>query len=148
MSIPKVIADIMTRKVIYLREEDNLSRIEEGMERFNLRHFPVLDGDRIVGLITHKDILRIAVEQRLSQTPGAPGSHEPKSDEIFVASVMTRDPITVDPQTPIVDAARILLKARFGCLPVVDGNRNVVGIVTEHDFLELLVDLLDEGKCA
>jgi CBS domain-containing protein len=148
MSIPKVVADIMTRKVIYLREEDNLSHIQQGMERFNLRHFPVLDGDRIVGLITHRDILRIAVEQRMSHIPGTPGAKEPKAGEIFVASVMTRDPVTVGPQTPIVEAARLLLKARFGCLPVVDENRNVVGIVTEHDFLDLLVELLDEGRCA
>ena len=148
MSIPTTVADIMTRKVIYLREEDNLSHIQQGMERFNLRHFPVLDGDRIVGLITHRDILRIAVEQRLTHVPGTPGAKEPKAGEIFVASVMTRDPITVRPETPIAEAARTLIKARFGCLPVVDENHNVVGIVTEHDFLQLLVELLDEGKCA
>ena len=126
MTEAKTVADIMTRRVIFLREEDNLSRIVEGMEHFGLRHLPVLDGDRLVGMITHRDMLKI-----LSAT-------ERREETTFVASVMTRDPIAVGPETTIAEAARLLLKARFGCLPVVDANRNVIGIVTEHDFLKIL----------
>lgn len=135
MTEAKSVADIMTRRVIFLREEDNLSRIVEGMEHFGLRHLPVLDGDKLVGMITHRDMLKIlsANTSRESMVGGMR-----REEATFVASVMTRDPIAVGPETTIAEAARILLKARFGCLPVVDENRNVVGIVTEHDFLKLL----------
>jgi CBS domain-containing protein len=126
MTEAKTVADIMTRRVIYLREEDNLSRIVEGMEHFGLRHLPVLDGDRLVGMITHRDMLKIL---------SAADRHE---ETTFVASIMTRDPIAVGPGTTIVEAARILIRARFGCLPVVDEHRNVIGIVTEHDFMKVL----------
>jgi CBS domain-containing protein len=126
MSSATTVSDIMTRRVIYLREEDNLSRIVEGMEHFGLRHLPVLDGDKLVGMISHRDMLKI-----LSST-------ERREEETFVASVMTRDPIAVAPDTPIAEAARTLLKARFGCLPVVDSDGNVIGIVTEHDFLKVV----------
>jgi len=126
MTEPRTVADIMTRRVIYLREEDNLALIADGMEHFGLRHLPVLDGDRLVGMITHRDMLKIL----------AGGEH--REGTAFVASVMTRDPIAIGPDTAIADAARILLKARFGCLPVVDEDRNVIGIVTEHDFLKVL----------
>jgi CBS domain-containing membrane protein len=126
MTEAKTVADIMTRRVIYLREEDNLSRIVEGMEHFGLRHLPVLDGDKLVGMITHRDMLKIL------------SAADPREEETFVASIMTRDPIAVGPETTIAEAARILIKARFGCLPVVDENRNVIGIVTEHDFMKIL----------
>jgi CBS domain-containing protein len=63
---------------------------------------------------------------------------ERREESTFVASIMTRDPIAVGPDTTIAEAARILIKARFGCLPVVDENRNVIGIVTEHDFMKVL----------
>jgi CBS domain-containing protein len=126
MTEAKTVADIMTRRVIYLREEDNLSRIVEGMEHFGLRHLPVLDGDRLVGMITHRDMLKIL------------SAAERREESTFVASIMTRDPIAVGPDTTIIEAARILIKARFGCLPVVDENRNVIGIVTEHDFMKVL----------
>ena len=126
MTEAKTVADIMTRRVIYLREEDNLSRIVEGMEHFGLRHLPVLDGDRLVGMITHRDMLRILC------------ADERREESTFVASIMTRDPIAVGPGTTIVEAARILIRARFGCLPVVDEHRNVIGIVTEHDFMKVL----------
>jgi CBS domain-containing membrane protein len=120
------VADIMTRRVIYLREEDNLSRIVEGMEHFGLRHLPVLDGDKLVGMITHRDMLKILT------------AADRREEETFVASIMTRDPIAVGPDTTIAEAARLLIKARFGCLPVVDEHRNVIGIVTEHDFMKVL----------
>ena len=126
MTEAKTVADIMTRRVIFLREEDNLSRIVEGMEHFGLRHLPVLDGDRLVGMVTHRDMLKILTSAR---------RHD---DSTFVASVMTRDPIAVRPDTTISEAARILLKARFGCLPVVNEDGNVIGIVTEHDFVKVL----------
>lgn len=53
---PKTVGELMTREVMTLYEEDNLDRIEEGMNRFRFRHLPVVDGKRLVGLVTHRDI--------------------------------------------------------------------------------------------
>lgn len=60
-------------------------------------------------------------------------------ENTFVAKIMTRRPLTVFPDTLIVEAAEMLVRSKFGCLPVVDSQDNLVGIVTEHDFLKLLV---------
>lgn len=124
MDQPKIVADIMTRDLVTLNEEDNLGRLEYGMTQQRIRHLPVVDGRRLVGLITHRDLLRAAA--------GKVGA------EAFVARVMTRDPTTVRPETSLGDAARILAESKFGCLPVVDRDGNLVGIVTEHDFVKLL----------
>jgi CBS domain-containing protein len=62
--------------------------------------------------------------------------------ETFVADVMTRDVRTTRPDMPLADAAEILLKHKFGCLPVTDADGTLIGIVTEHDFLKAMVEML------
>jgi len=145
MAKPKVVADIMTRDVRFLSEEDNLSQIAQTMDRFSLRHLPVVDGSRLVGLITHRDVLRLAISELVHDM----STHERQkrlAENTFVAKVMTRNPRTVAPETPIVEAAEVLVQSKFGCLPVVDKLGTLVGIVTEHDFLKLLVATMKEAS--
>ncbi len=132
------VADIMTKRVIYLREEDNLTIIAKGMERYNLRHLPVVSEDNLMGIVTHRDLLRLAVSSIETNTPEGKIKQETLDESTFVATVMTRDPVTVSPDTPIWEAARIIIDNKFGCLPVVDEDCKLVGIVTEHDFLKTL----------
>ena len=138
------VREIMTTEVITLDEADNLLDIEEGMEHLKLRHLPVVDGKKLVGLLTHRDILRLSA-----------GIHDAAdlqkrawdAEGTFVAAVMTRDVKTVAPDTPIITAAQSMIEGRFGCLPVVNKKKELLGIVTEHDLLKFLVGQLaaEEG---
>jgi CBS domain-containing membrane protein len=139
MAQPKVVADIMTKDVLFLQEEDNLSQIGQTMERFSLRHLPVVDRGRLVGLVTHRDVLRLAVSELSDNDQFRQERQRRLVENTFVAKIMTRRPRTVFPDTPVLEAAEILVESKFGCLPVVDSQGNLVGIVTEHDFLKLLV---------
>jgi CBS domain-containing protein len=123
MKDPKLVADIMTREVITLNEEDNLADLEYGMTRERIRHLPVVDGRKLVGLITHRDLLRAAASKL--------------GGDAFVARLMTRNPTTIRPDATLGDAARVLAESKFGCLPVIDAGGELVGIVTEHDFVKL-----------
>ena|SRR5687768_1461290 len=124
MQEPKFVADLMTREVLTLNEEDNLADLEHGMQRERIRHLPVVDGRKLVGLITHRDLLRAAAHHVGSSA--------------FAAQLMTREITTVTPETTLGDAARILAENKFGCLPVVGADGDLVGIVTEHDFVKLM----------
>jgi len=129
----------MKREVITINEQDNLLSIEEGMERFGMRHLPVVDGDRLVGLITHRDILRVT----RSSLQGFRLDREidrRKQEETFVADVMKRDVLTVTPDTPIKDAARLIVDRHIGCLPVVGAEGRLLGIVTEFDLVRLIAE--------
>jgi acetoin utilization protein AcuB len=101
-----------------------------------IRHLPVLDGDRLVGVVTDRDL-------RLAMPPIWAGEHEEMQEALNtlrVRDVMIADIVTVAPETPIEHAARLLYTHRIGCLPVLDGEK-LVGILTETDLLRAFAEL-------
>ena len=102
------------------------------------RHLPIVDGEQLVGLITDRDIQRFAPSllRRITQE---------EYNEVFentsLERVMTRNPLTVTPATPLREAAALLHEKKLGCLPVVE-DRRLVGILTVTDMLGVLLRLL------
>ena len=137
---PVLVSDIMTRDVVTLYEEENLERLQEGMDRFGFRHLPVVDGDKLVGLVTHRDLLRAAVS---ILEPGRATREQVYESGVFVAQIMTRNPATVRPDAPLAEAAKLLRDNKFGCLPVTEADGKLVGIITEADFVALVLHLLE-----
>ena len=130
------LAEIMTRDVVKLEEWENLLDVARDMNRYHLRHLPVVDGKKLVGLVSHRDLLRFASSQLDPQALS--GAHDQSVGEnTFVRNVMTRQVQTATPSTTVSQAARLLIDHRFGCLPVIE-NDELVGIVTEHDLLGVL----------
>lgn len=140
MKKPNLVRDIMTQKVVTLFEEDNLTGVEDGMTHFKFRHLPVVDGKRLVGLITHRDLLRIAAS---ALEPGAEQKTRTMNERVFARDVMQRDVVTVREDTPILDAGRLMWNNKMSCLPVIAEDGELLGIVTEGDFLKLALVLLD-----
>ena len=138
----KRLSELMTTEMVTLHPEDNLNDVAENMDRYHLRHIPVVDGSRLVGLVSHRDLLRFAASS-LDRSPATQSRDARIREATFVEEIMTHHVETASPDRSAAEAARILVEARFGCLPVVDSNHNLLGIVTEHDLLKLLVGLLD-----
>ncbi len=130
---PRTVGEIMTDTLIVLGEDETLSDLADNMERFTLRHLPVLDGDRLTGLVTHRDVLHAAVIEA-ARSPGAP--------PLRVREVMSRDLPTVSPTMPLTLAADLMIARGSGCVLVVDDAGTLLGIVTEHDYLKLARTLL------
>ena len=133
------VADIMSTDVITLIEDETLAHAKRCMDRGRIRHLPVLRDRKLVGLVTHRDILSASFSIFAEVEPA-------EQRRVFVTvpvvEAMHRDVITVGPDEPVADAARTLLDNKWGCLPVVDDDGNLLGIVTEADFLRLTVRLL------
>ncbi len=133
------VRDLMTTEVVTLTEDETLAHAQRCMARGRIRHLPVIREGRLVGLITHRDLLAASFSIFA----------EVKADEqrrvfatVPVAEAMHRDVVTVPPDLGVSQAARILLENKYGCLPVVDDEGKLQGIVTEADFLRLTVRLL------
>jgi CBS domain-containing membrane protein len=125
----------MTRSVVAVQSDHSIHLAAGVMQLKHIRHLPVLEGDRLVGLVTHRDLLR--AQAAVLTTP-----YDPRHDAsltVPVTHIMRNNVWTVTPKTPLLEAARIALDHKFGCLPVVEGGR-LVGIVTEVDFMRWLVD--------
>jgi CBS domain-containing membrane protein len=138
---PEIVADVMTRMLVAAGQHDTIESVEVGMKRFRVRHLPVVDGsNRLVGLVTRHDLLR-----------GPPEAPEPDDGErghewdkgTTVGTMMRRDVLTTRPSTPLVQAGKALLQRRIGCLPVIEDDNTLVGIITKADFLKLALQLLE-----
>lgn len=140
----QTVADIMTRNVVVLSEEDNLGLVEAGMERYHFRHIPVVDGQRVVGILSARDLARLSTSPL--DRPRDLGEHDrAMKSRTFVAEVMQRDVLTVPPDTSVLAAARLILGSKIGALPVVTREGALVGIVTTHDLLRATVEALDSS---
>jgi CBS domain-containing protein len=124
----------MKQPVLALGRNDRLSMAEDLLQQERIRHIPVLDEDgKLCGIVTQRDLFRGALLRAL-------GYGSRLADKLFeslpVKEAMTDEVISTSPETPVSDAARLLLEHKIGCLPVTD-NGKLVGIVTETDFIEL-----------
>lgn len=124
------VGDFMTRELVTVNEGDDLALAESMLRLGGIRHLPVVRQGQLVGLVTHRDLLRSAMSRdRRSTTAG---------------DIMTRDPEAVRPSTSLVRAARLMLEKKFGCLPVVERDNRLVGIITESDFVRFAADVVQD----
>ena len=134
------VRDIMSSPVFAVGHTDNLKVVEEVMEWKHVRHLPVVNDDgHLVGLITHRDLLRACV----SSVAGIPRQEQDALLRgIPVKQMMQSEVLTVAPDSDVTAAARMMLDRKIGCLPVVEEGR-LVGILTEADFVRYLLEILE-----
>jgi acetoin utilization protein AcuB len=126
------VADLMTRKVAVLRRDDALSIADEVMKQKRVRHMPVVDeNDRLVGIVSQRDLFRGALVEALAFAASPPG--EPMKT-LLVKEVMQADVETTRPDASLGEAARLMVRKKIGCLPVVKDGK-VIAILTESDFV-------------
>jgi CBS domain-containing membrane protein len=131
-----VVRDIMTTKVFTIRSDKKVFVAKEIMEWAHVRHVPVVDaGNRLVGIISHRDILDAslsALDRNVAEAERRQHLAGPTA-----LALMSHPTHTIAPSAPVQEAARMLREHKVGCLPVVEGDR-LVGIVTDHDILMLV----------
>jgi acetoin utilization protein AcuB len=126
----------MTTDVLTVTPDSTLSEALALTRERGIRHLPVVDGRRLVGLVTDRD-LRLAMPPPWAETAG---------QERFllgartVSELMSSDVRTIDPDTPVEEAARYFFQERIGCLPVMEDGA-LIGILTASDLLRAFAEL-------
>jgi CBS domain-containing protein len=135
-----VVADIMTHEVQTIRDNDALSTAVELMSTLDIRTLPVVDHDgSLSGIVGVKDVVKYNWREKQKQTVGEiTGNSTPV--EIKVESLSKESPVTVSPDTSLGDAVDLILKNNISTLPVLLG-RDIVGIATTYDIVELIASL-------
>ena len=131
------VGDVMTRDPVTLGPEETLMRGLEVMRMNKIRRIPIMLGEKLIGLLTEGDLKR-AEPSTLSESEE---DFNRVMDDTPVSRIMIKDPVTVDRDALLVDAARTLLNQRFGALPVISDGR-LVGILTDVDLMRCLEGLL------
>ena len=135
-----LVRDVMTQTVKTIGTGANVREAVRKMNKFNIGSIVVTDGSRPIGILTERDILRRIVEQSIDPSM------------VYVKEIMSSPVTTIDPDTSVEDAARLMTKRGIKKLPVVKDGK-LVGIVTSLDLMkagpklvDLLEDLLKLGK--
>ncbi|MFN0086026.1 MAG: glutamate-cysteine ligase family protein [Blastocatellia bacterium] len=129
----RTVEQFMSTDLFTVRPDDLVDLAASVMNWKHVRHVPVEDDEgRLLGLVSHRDLLRLFA-QGLTGRESAP---------VCVKQIMKSHPVTVTPDTPTVEALRLMRRRNIGCLPVVSGNR-LVGLLTAQDFLDLSADLIE-----
>lgn len=129
------VAEVMTRRLAAVHPDDRLVDAAAMMMHRGARHLPVIDGTRqLIGMLSDRDV-RTAIGDPLAalreEGKGAASSTR-------VSEAMTREPRTLRPDAPLSEAVRILLQDRFGAIPIVDEEDELLGIVSYIDVLRAL----------
>ena len=129
------VRDLMTSDVYTLGADNTLEHLQELMRGKLVRHVPIVDDEgRLIGLVTHRDFLKVAV----SKLAGLSAREEADLyAHIRVGDIMGKKITVAHPETLLEDAANAMLGRKFGCLPVVDENDVLIGILTSTDFVKV-----------
>ena len=135
------VKDYMTSNPETLTPEDRLLDAELLVRRAGIRHMPVVSENRLVGLLTERDVRRYAP----SILHSTPEQYNEIFENTLVGQVMTKQVTTIGPEAPLAEAAAQLYAQHRGCLPVMDGER-VIGIITRRDLLRFANDALSGAR--
>ncbi len=132
----QTVGELMTRSsLVTITETQNLAIAEDLLRLHRIRHLPVVRGGKLVGLVTHRDLLKAAAKSR-----GA----DPAQQPLWASDVMVREVKTVRADTPTREAVKLLLENKFGCLPVVGADGALIGILTEADMVRYAQHLIED----
>lgn len=121
------IADYMTTVPHTVGSEQTITFAQQMMQKYGIRHLPVLHGGELYGIVSDRDLGMIA------------GLNEVNPDDTTVEEAMTQEAYTVAKETPLIDVLAQMLEHKYGSVVVVEGAK-IIGIFTTHDSMQMLVD--------
>jgi len=129
-----VIRDVMVTNPYKINVEGALSAAWRLFCTHGIRHLPVVDGDNVLkGIVTLRDLYRISSPKK--SLDGETFYNKEDLDRYILRHVMTKNVFTLPPDAPIGAAIDVMVKSKYGCIPIVDKDKKLLGIVTHIDIL-------------
>jgi acetoin utilization protein AcuB len=132
----------MTNNVLTVNSSQPIIEVEQLMREHRIRRVPVVDGGKLVGIISREDLFR-AMPSIFD--PSVSAETLDQAGRIDAASVMTRSPLTVEPSTPLEQAALLMRTHKLGALLVMQAGE-LVGIITETNIFDAFLEVLGTKK--
>lgn len=132
------VGERMSRPVISVSPESPINEVLAMFQKEHIRRAPVMKNGKLMGIVSERDLLNASPS---SATTLSVWELNYLISKVQVKDVMTREVITVDTDTPIEEAARIMADQKIGGLPVTSAGK-VVGVITETDLFKILLELM------
>jgi acetoin utilization protein AcuB len=132
---------MMQTQVITATPDMALADVQRLMRDSHIRHVPVVSGKRLVGIVTDRDVREASPSSATTLTRGEIAYQMATTP---IRQCMTKNVVWIGPDIDMLQATRLLLQRRYGCLPVVD-NGTLVGIITEMDCLRAFLDAISDS---
>ena len=130
------VSTIMTKNVVKLNLSDDLTKAEMLFKKHHIRHIPVVYNNKIVGMLSYTDLLRISFADAIDDENDVDTT---VYNMFTVEQVMAKKLVSIAPDATIKEAAQILTTKEFHALPVCEGDL-LVGIITTTDLIKYLID--------
>ncbi len=137
-----LVSEVMNRTVVTVRADAPVSDAVFLFRKHGFRHLPVLEGRRLVGIVSDRDVLRW-LSPRIGTDDEREGDYEPL--HFPLEDVMTRAALTAREAEPLAEVIDRMLAAHVSAVPVVDEDGNLLGIVSMVDLARLLRSRLTTG---
>jgi CBS domain-containing protein len=135
-----LVSDLMTPDPFAISAQNTLHDAHNLMKEKNVRHIPVInEHGGLVGMLTQKIMIAQVMNIMANYSASA---LERKEKQTKVVDIMATDFTSVSPEQPLHEVAKFFVENRHGCMPVVDKDNNLVGILTSSDFVRLAAALL------
>jgi len=127
----------MTKDPKTVSPGDTLTRAADIMREFRINHLPVVEGGKMVGILSDTDLRNASLASGSGQAAGKPAGQGSRVREVMKTEVWS-----LTPEDSVEDALLIICRKKFGALPVLSGDR-LVGIITKVDLLNAVIDVLN-----
>ena len=133
-----LVSNWMSKNVVTVDVDDSMHDAMKLMKEHGIRMLPVLKRDKLVGLVTDRDLKRASASDATTLDV-----HELLYliAKIKVSDIMTKNPISVPLEWTVEETAELLLSNKISGAPVVDENNSVVGVITQTDLFRVLISL-------
>ena len=122
--VPYLARDLMSKPVTCLSTTDTLDTLISQMEKYNFRHFPIIDeNEALVGIVSDRDVIRMINKERSTK----------------ISEFMTTEVLTALDSTRIQDIAKIMLHEKINCLPIINDDHVITGIITQTNILNYVI---------
>jgi len=147
-AVKKILAEtklkeLMSKKVISININAPFSEVPQKFQSAGIRHLPVIDDSgKFLGIMTEREMYKIHSPRKLMD--GTWYYDEEMLNDVILKHVMIKDVFCLDPESAMGEALVYMANHKSGCIPVVDKNGALKGIVTQYDFIKKAAQLYSE----
>lgn len=137
------IQEVMTSPAVSVRAHEPFQKVVALMEEKHIRHMPIVnDQGQLIGLLTQRDVYKIQSPRKLEDGHW----YYDKEDlaRVKLSEVMIKNPFRLRPDNTFAEAVTGMAKGKYGCIPIVDNNDRLCGILTQFDFIKIAEQILQE----